>query len=66
MMPARLANANFLDLVEMALKYGVDHVSAVLESIRDEMHPVQYKIERELLDNIVRGLAELADKENFS
>lgn len=56
MLPARLANAYFLDLVELSLKYGTGHIEAVLESIKDEMHPVQYRIEREMLDNIIRGL----------
>lgn len=58
MLPARLANAYFLDLVELSLKYGTGHIEAVLESIRDEMHPVQYRIEREMLDNIIRGFAD--------
>lgn len=55
MLPARLANAYFLDLVELSLKYGTDYIETVLESIKDEMHPVQYRIEREMLDNIIRG-----------
>lgn len=58
MLPARLANAYFLDLVELSLKYGTDHIEGVLESIKDEMHPVQYRVEREMLDNIIRGFTD--------
>ena len=62
MLPARLTNAFFLDLLDLSLRHGTDRVYDALESIKDEMQQVQYRIEREMLDNIIKGFANTAHK----
>lgn len=55
-LPARLANASFLDLIELCRLHGPGIVSTTLEDIRSEIPAIQYRIEREMLDNIKMGL----------
>lgn len=58
MLCARLSNANFLDLVELSISFGLEDVSNALESIKDEIPSIQYRVEREMLDNISRGFSD--------
>jgi len=56
LLPARLLNANFLDLFDLCMINGVAKVQKTLKNIRNEMKPMQYSIEKSMLDNIAKGI----------
>lgn len=56
LLPARLVNANFRDLLDLCVINGVEVVQKTLKSVRKEMKPMQYSIESEMLKNIAKGI----------
>lgn len=56
LLPARLVNANFRDLVDLCVINGVEVVQKTLKSVRKEMQPMQYSIESQMLKNIAKGI----------
>lgn len=56
-LPARLANASFADLIELCRLHGIERVEKTLEAIQSELKPGQYRLERAMLNNVIKAFS---------
>ena len=52
LLPARLSNASFLDLMELLRIHGIDEVEKSLDAIAPELNKKQYLMQKQMLGNI--------------
>lgn len=55
MLYARLTNASLRDMIELCQMFGPKDVDQALEAIKGEIKPAQYKQERSMLSNVIKG-----------
>lgn len=56
-LPARLANASLADLIELCRLHGTERVDNTLEAIKAELKPGQYRLERSMLNNVMKAFS---------